>query len=101
MPHRSAETATYPGEMARFEIQIPDRRLALLDNVCEDAGETREELLSRIAEEALVRAGDVLRVRFLQELGPPMSLGGNNAQIIREMRDQRLPPAYRDDPDEV
>lgn len=100
MPHRSAETATYPGEMAKFEIQIPDRRLALLDNVSEDAGETREEFLSRIAEEGLVRAGDALRVRFLQQLGPPMSLGGENAQIIREMRDQRLPPAYRDLPDE-
>ena len=86
--------------MARFEIQIPDRRLTLLDNVCEDAGETREELLSRMAEEALVRAGDALRVRFLQQLGPPMSFGGKNAQIIREMRDQRLPPAHRDDPDE-
>jgi hypothetical protein len=100
MPHRSAETATYPGEMARFEIQIPDHRLELLDNVCEGTGETREALLSRVAEEGLVRAGDVLRVKFLQQLGPPMSLGGKNAQIIREMRDQRLPPAYRDDPDE-
>lgn len=100
MPHRSAETATYPDEMAKFEIQIPDRRLALMDNLSEDADETREELLSRIAEEGLVRAGDALRAKFLQELGPPMPLGGDSAQIIREMRDQRLPPAYRDVPDE-
>jgi hypothetical protein len=94
MPHRSAETATYSGEMAKFEIQIPDRWLALLDNVCEDAGETREEFLSRIAEEGLVRAGDVLRVKFLQQLGPPMSLGGESAQMIREIRDN-WPPLDR------
>lgn len=100
MPHRSAETATYPGEMAKFEIEIPDRRLALLDNVSEDAGETREELLSRIAEEGLVRAGDALRDKFLEMLGPSVPMGGDGAQIIREMRDQRLPPAYRDVPDE-
>jgi hypothetical protein len=86
--------------MARIEIEIPDRHLELLDSMSEATGESREELLSRVAEEGLVRAGDVIRVKFLQQLGPPMSFGGKNAQIIREMRDQRLPPAYRDDPDE-
>jgi hypothetical protein len=80
--------------MARFEIELPDRRLALLDNVAHDAGESREEFLARIAEEGLVRAGDVLRVKFLQQLGPPMSLGGESAQIIREIRDN-WPPLNR------
>ena len=100
MPHRPGETATYPGEMAKVEIEIPDDLLVLLDNVAEDAGVSREEFLSRVAREGTVSAGDALREKFEELLGPPLPLGGNSAQIIREMRDQRLPPAYRDDPDQ-
>jgi hypothetical protein len=100
MPHRSAETATYPGEMAKFEIEIPCDLLVLLDNVAEAAGETREEFLTRVAEEGLDRAGAALRERLLETLGPPKPMGGDGAQIIREMRDQRLPPVDRDVPDE-
>lgn len=100
MPHRSAETATYPGEMAKFEIEIPDDLLVLIDNLARDAGVTQEELLRRVTEAGLAQARDAYRERFEELLGPPMPLGGDSAQIIREMRDQRLPPAYRDDPDQ-
>jgi hypothetical protein len=100
MLHRSAKTATYAGEMAKVEIDIPDDLLVLIDNLARDAGETREEFLRRVAEEGIATAKAAFRAEIDEMLGPPVSMGGDSAQIIREMRDQRLPPAYRDDPDQ-
>ncbi|HKZ12856.1 MAG TPA: hypothetical protein VJL81_03315 [Solirubrobacterales bacterium] len=85
--------------MAKFEIEIPDDLLVLLDNVSRDAGENREEFLSRVAEEGLITAGDALTKKFLERLGPPRPMGGDSAQIIREMRDQRVPPFHPKDQD--
>jgi predicted DNA-binding protein len=100
MPDRSAETASYAGEMAKVEINLPDDLLRRVDNAAEDAGETREAFLRRIAEEEVVKSEAAFRRRIEEMLGPPVSMGGDSAQIIREMRDQRLPPAYRDEPDD-
>ena len=33
MPHRSAETATYPGEMAKVELDIPEDLVDEIDRV--------------------------------------------------------------------
>lgn len=87
MPHRSAETATYPGEMAKFEIELPDDLSVVIDNLARDAGETREQFLRRITEEGLASAKATYREKFEGLLGPPVPLGGNAAELIREMRD--------------
>jgi predicted DNA-binding protein len=100
MLHRSAETASYAGEMAKVEINLPDDLLRRVDNAAEDAGETREAFLRRIAEEGVVKSEAAFRRRIEEMLGPPVPMGGDSAQIIREMRDQRLPPAYRNEPDD-
>jgi hypothetical protein len=99
MLHRSAETATYPGEMAKVEINLPEDLLLRIDKAAEDAGETRGEFVRRIAEEEATRSEAAFRKKMEDMLGPPVPMGGNSPQIIREMRDQRLPPAYRDQPD--
>ncbi len=93
MPHRSAETATYPGEMAKFEIQIPDDYLPLLENVAHYARETPEECLNRVTKEGLDAAGDALSEEIKERL-PSIPMGGEGAQIIREMRDN-WPPLDR------
>jgi hypothetical protein len=100
MLHRSAETASYAGEMAKVEIDFPDDLLLRVDDAAEDAGETREEFLRRIAGEEVAKSEAAFRQRIEEMLGPPVPMGGDGAQIIREMRDQRLPPAYRDEPDD-
>jgi hypothetical protein len=80
--------------MARFEIQLPDDHLALLDNVSHDSGETPEECLSRVAREGLAVAGDALSKKIEERLGPPRPMGGESARIIREIRDN-WPPLNR------
>ncbi len=100
MLHRSAETASYAGEMAKVEVNLSDDLLRRVDNAAEDAGETREEFLRRVAEEEVSRSEAAFRRRIEEMLGPPVPMGGDSARIIREMRDQRLPPSYRDEPDD-
>jgi hypothetical protein len=77
--------------MAKFEIQIPDDLLVLLDNVAGDAGETREECLARVAGEGLDRAGDAFEEKYLEMLDRhPLDLGGRTAaELIREDRNHR------------
>ncbi len=99
MLNRSANTATYPRDMARIEIEIPDALLGRIDNVAADAGESRDEILRRLIEEGVVAYEAAFRKKIEDMLGPPVSLGGNAAEIIREMRDNRLPPSMRPDQD--
>jgi hypothetical protein len=101
MPHRSAETATYPGEMARFEIEIPDDMLILLGNVAGDAGETAEECLSRIVREGLDRAGDAFEEKYRAMFeSQSLDLGGRTAEeLIREDRDHRDDKRFGPDDD--
>ena len=89
MPHRSAETATYPGEMARFEIQIPDDLLRRLDRVADLDGETREEFLRRAAERELEERKAVRHKEFEEMMPPPIHGGGESGRWIREDRDHR------------
>lgn len=100
MPHRSAETATYPGEMAKFEIELPDELLVLIDNLAYDAGVTQAEFLRRITEDGLAGAEAAARKRFEELLGPPLPLGGDSAQLIRESRDERFAPFHPKDQDD-
>jgi hypothetical protein len=91
MLHRSAETASYPGEMAKLEISIADETVWQIDRAASRAEETREAFLRRIVEEAVVEDGTLLR-RELEELWDSHSidLGGKTAaELIREGRDSR------------
>lgn len=91
MLHRSAETATYAGEMAKVEIDIPDDLLRQIDKAADRAGETRDEFLRRIAGQEVEQSNAQLRKELEQLIGPSEPMGGNAAQIIREMRDGHPP----------
>lgn len=92
MPHWSAETATYPGEMAKVEIDMSEDLLAHVDDYASRAGETRDEFLGRIVTEEIDRCHARLR-KELQDLRAqmgPLDLGGKSAaELIREGRDSR------------
>jgi hypothetical protein len=91
MLHRSAETASYAGEMAKLEINLPDDLLRQVDRAADRVGETRDEFLRRIAEREVDRIDWQLRKELEQMVGPSRPMGGNAAQIIREMRDSHPP----------
>jgi hypothetical protein len=91
MPHRSAETATYPGEMARIELDLPDDLLGHVDDYASRAGETRDEFLRRITAEEIVRCHARLRKELEALLdGVEFDFGGKTAaEWIRYDRDHR------------
>jgi hypothetical protein len=80
--------------MARIQFDIPDDLLRRIDRVAERAGVTRDELLRRIAEEEATRSEAAFREEIEEMLGPPEPMGGNAAEVIREMRDGH-PPVRR------
>src|SRR5204862_7745352 len=71
MPHRSAETATYPGEMAKVEIDMSEDLLAHVDACASRAGETRDEFMRRIITAEIDRCLARLR-KELQDLRTQM-----------------------------
>lgn len=91
MPHRSAEIATYPGEMAKVELDIPDDLLEHVDDYASRADETREEFLRRIIAAEVDRCHEKLRKEIEDLLDShPLDLGGKTAaELIREGRDSR------------
>ena len=100
MLHRSAETATYPGEMAKVEIDLSEDLLGQIDEAANRAGESRDEFLRRSVEEAAARSRAALRQEIEDLIGPAKPRGGNAAEIIREMRDNH-PPMRRGNRDEA
>jgi hypothetical protein len=91
MPHRSAETATYPGEMAKVELEISEDLLEWVDDYAGRAGEARDVFLRRTIEEEIARCHARLR-KEIEELldSHPLDLGGKTAaELIREGRDSR------------
>jgi membrane carboxypeptidase/penicillin-binding protein PbpC len=99
MLNRSANTATYGEAMAKVEINLPDDLLDQVDRVAERVGETRDEFLARIAGQEVVRIDWQMRKELEQMVGPPRPMGGNAAEIIREMRDN-WPPTRRGNVDD-
>lgn len=89
MPHRSAETATYPGEMAKLELEVPDDLLRQIDRVAGRRGESRDEFLRRVAEAEVDRSNSQWIKEIEQMMGPPIHGGGESARWIREDRDHR------------
>lgn len=91
MLNRSAEIATYAGEMAKVEINLPDDFLRQVDEAADRAGETRDEFLQRSVAEEVGRNQAALR-KELEELmdAHPLDLGGKTAaELVREGRDNR------------
>ena len=67
-------------------ISIPDFLLERIDAHVSTTGETRSGFLQRLAEQA-TNEESVNRRRELEELlGPPVSIGGDAARLIREAR---------------
>jgi hypothetical protein len=99
MLNRSAKTATYGEDVAKVEINLPDDLLDQVDRVAERVGETRDEFLARIAGQEVDRIDWQMRKELEQMVGPPRPMGGNGAELIREMRDN-WPPIRRGNVDE-
>ncbi|MFT3865399.1 MAG: ribbon-helix-helix protein, CopG family [Solirubrobacterales bacterium] len=85
--------------MVRIEINLPDDLLRQIDVAAERAGLARDELIRRCTEEDVVRRGAEYRKEIEDMLGPPVPMGGNAAEVIREMRDTH-PPIRRGNVDE-
>jgi Ribbon-helix-helix protein, copG family len=98
MLNRSAKTATYGEDVAKIEINLPDDLLERIDRAAEEEGVSRDELLLRFIAEGATRSKAAFRKKIEDMLGPPIPLG-DSAELIREMRDQRLPPSMRPDPE--
>lgn len=91
MPHRSGKTATYPGEMTKVELDIPEDLLGEIDRIAGRTDETRDQFILRIAEEEIDRSHAKMRAEF-EELWKnyPLDLGGKTAaEVVREGRDGR------------
>ncbi len=99
MLNRSAKTATYGEDVAKVEINLPDDLLDQIDRVAERVGETRDEFLARIAGQEVDRIDWQMRKELEQMIGPARPMGGNAAEIIREMRDN-WPPVRRGNVDD-
>jgi hypothetical protein len=91
MLNRSANSATYAGDMARIEFDLPENLLTHVDGYAHRAGETRDQFLRRIVDEEIGRCHGELR-KELEELldGVELDLGGKSAaEWIRYDRDHR------------
>lgn len=88
MLHRSAEPQSYAESVAKIEINLPGDLVKQIDRVAERVGESRDELLARVAEHEVDRIDWQLRKELEQMVGPAVPRGGNATQIIREERDR-------------
>jgi hypothetical protein len=89
MPHRSAETATYPGEMAKIELELSDDLLRQIDEAADRVGETRDEFVGRSVAEEVRRNQARFRAQLEEMMGPPIHGGGGSAEWLRWDRDHR------------
>jgi len=83
----AAGNTVYTHPVAKVMISIPDPLLERVDAYVDAAGETRSGFLQRLAERELDRNAAARRRELEELLGPPIKLGGNAAQLIREDRD--------------
>ena len=89
MPVLAAGNTIYTHPVAKVMISIPDALLERIDVFAKSAGETRSGFLQRLSEEAIAE-DDAARRREIEELlGPPVNLGGNAAELLRQSRDSR------------
>jgi len=78
-------------EVAKVLISIPDDLLRRVDEYAQRSAETRSGFLQRLAE-SVIAADNARRTKEFEELlGPPLHLGGNTVQKIKEGRDDGKP----------
>lgn len=101
MLHRSAETATYPGDMAKVEINLSDALLRQIDEAADRVGESRDEFLRRSVEEEVRRNQAQFRKQLEEMMGPPRHGGGEWGEWMRQDRrhrdDKKFGPVPDDD----
>jgi hypothetical protein len=77
----------YTGAVAKVMISIPDSLLERLDAHARANRETRSGLLRRLVEREIASENADRRKEFEDLLGPPISMGGDAASLIREDRE--------------
>jgi HicB_like antitoxin of bacterial toxin-antitoxin system len=87
MPTLIVGNTGYTQPVAKVMISIPDDLLERLDAQARAAQETRSGFLRRLVERELSTENARRRKEFEELLGPPVDLGGNAAQLIREDRE--------------
>jgi hypothetical protein len=87
MPVLAVSNTVYTRPVAKVMISMPDPLLERIDAHAGASGETRSGFLQRIAEQELGNDRGRRRKEFEELLGPPVPLGGDAAQLIREDRE--------------
>jgi len=89
MPTIAAVNTIYTNPVAKVMISIPDKLLERIDAHTRASHETRSGFLQRIAEREIAAGEDERGKQIEQLLGPPVSMGGEAARLIREDRESR------------
>jgi hypothetical protein len=87
MPILAVGNTVYPEDVAKVLISIPDDLLSRIDEYAKRAAETRSGFLQRLAERELAVDNARRKEEFEELLGPPLHLGGNTVQKIKEGRE--------------
>jgi len=73
--------------VAKVLISLPDDLLSRIDEYASRTQETRSGLLQRLAEREIAVDNARRKKEFEELLGPPLHLGGNTVQKIKEGRE--------------
>jgi hypothetical protein len=87
MPDLTVGNTVYPDEVAKVLISLPDGLLSRIDEYAQRSAETRSGFLQRLAESELTADNARRKKEFEDLLGPPLHLGGNTVQKIKEGRE--------------
>jgi hypothetical protein len=91
MPILTAGHTVYPLDVAKVLISLPDNLLRRIDEYAQRTAETRSGFLQRLAESEIAADNALRKKEFEDLLGPPLHLGGNTVQKIKEGRDDGKP----------
>ena len=87
MTTTTLSNTVYTHPVAKVMISIPDSLLDSLDACAQANRETRSGFLRRLVEREISSENLSRRKEFEDLLGPPVSLGGDAARLIREDRE--------------
>ncbi|HXF32111.1 MAG TPA: type II toxin-antitoxin system HicB family antitoxin [Solirubrobacterales bacterium] len=87
MPLVAVGNTGYPLDVAKVLISLPDDLLSRIDEYASRTQETRSGLLQRLAEREIAVDNARRKKEFEELLGPPLHLGGNTVQKIKEGRE--------------
>jgi HicB_like antitoxin of bacterial toxin-antitoxin system len=91
MPILAVGNTVYPADVAKVLISIPDDLLSRIDEFAKRSAETRSGFLQRLAEREIAADNARRKKEFEELLGPPLRLGGNAAQKIKESHETGKP----------